>query len=136
MGLFDQMLGGVLGNVLGQGGGLAALLNSPLAGSLLQSMPGKLDQMLADTPFGSLQGLLGHLQQAGLGTEVQSWLSNGPNLPVSTDQMVAALGESQLGRMAAGVGLAPELFAGLISQHLPGLVDKLSPNGTLELPKS
>jgi len=139
MGLFDSMLGGVLGNVLGQAGsagGLGSLLNSPLAGALLQSLPGKLDAALANTSYGSLDGLLAQLQQAGLAEQAQSWLSNGPNLPVSTDQVVSALGESQIGQLATGLGLPPETLSNLISQYLPGLVDRLSPNGVLDLSKS
>lgn len=138
MGLFDQMLGGVLNNVLsqaGNSGALGSLLNSALSGPMAQALPGMLEGALAKTPYGSLDGLLAQLQESGLGEQVASWLSSGPNLPVSAEQIVGALGESQLGQIAAGFGLNAERITELLSQYLPTLVDKLSPNGVLELPK-
>lgn len=139
MGLFDQMLGGVLNNVLSQAGGsggLGSLLNSALSGPMAQALPGMLNGALAKTPYGSLDGLLAELQSSGLQEQVTSWLSSGPNLPVNGEQIVSALGETQIGQMAAGIGLAPERLTELLSQYLPALVDKLSPNGVLELPKA
>lgn len=138
MGLFDQMLGGVLNNVLSQasGGGLGSLLGSALSGPMAQALPGMLNGALAKTPYGSIEGLLAQLQESGLGEQVTSWLSAGPNLPVSTEQVVSALGETQIGQMAAGIGLTPDKLTEMLSQYLPTLIDKLSPNGVLELPKS
>lgn len=137
MGLFDQMLGGVLGNVLGQAGSsgaLGSLLNSALSGSMGQALPGMLNTALANTSFGSADELIAQLQQSGLGAEVASWLSDGPNAPVSAEQITAALGEGQLGQMAANLGLSPEALPNLLSQYLPMIIDKLSPNGVLETP--
>lgn len=139
MGLFEQMLGGVLNNVLSQAGsssGLGGLLNSALSGPMAQALPGMLNSALAKTPYGSFDGLLVQLQESGLDEQVKSWLSNGENLPVSAQQIIGAMGETQIGEMASGIGLSPDKLTELLSQYLPGLVDKLSPNGTLELPKS
>ncbi|MDQ0504943.1 YidB family protein [Xanthobacter agilis] len=139
MGLFDQMMGGVLNNMLSQAsgsGGLGNLLNSALSGPMAQALPGMLNGALAKTEYGSLDGLLAQLQESGLGDQVASWLSSGPNAPVSAEQIISALGESQIGQMAAGVGLPTERLTELLSQFLPALVDKLSPNGALELPKA
>ncbi|MFG1297278.1 YidB family protein [Xanthobacter variabilis] len=139
MGLFDQMLGGVLNNVLsqaGSSGGLGSLLNSALSGPMAQALPGMLNGALAKTPYGSLDGLLAQLQESGLGEQVASWLSSGDNLPVSANDIVSALGDTQLAQMAAGIGLTPDKLTEMLSQYLPALVDKLSPNGVLELPKS
>lgn len=139
MGLFDQMLGGVLGNVLGQAGNSGALgnlLNSALSGSMGQALPGMLNKALANTSFGSADELLAQLQQSGLGAEVASWLSEGPNAPVSAEQITAALGDSQLGQMATNLGLSPETLPSLLSQYLPTIIDKLSPNGVLETPSA
>lgn len=149
MGLFDQMLGGVLGNVLGQAGNsgaLGGLLNSALNGPMGQALPGMLNSALANTSFGNLEGLLAQLQQSGLGDQVASWLSNGPNAAVSAEQITAALGDTQLGQitaaladtqlgqLAASFGLSAETLPSLLSQYLPTVIDKLSPNGVLEMP--
>lgn len=141
MGLFDNMVGGMLSSVLSQAGnseGLGNLLksamNGPMAGAITQALPGLLDQALAKTPYGNLEGLLAQLNASGLGEQVSSWLSSGPNAPVSAEQIVGALGETQLGQMAAGLGLSADTLPNLLSEYLPTLIDKLSPEGVLKDP--
>ncbi len=114
MGLLDGLLGGALGQV--EGAALPALISAAL---------GKTD-------LGNLQGLVAQLQQAGLGNQVQSWLGNGANMPVSPDQLRAALGSDQVRQMAQHFGVDPEAALKLLSEHLPTAVDHASPNGTLQ----
>lgn len=80
---------------------------------------------------GGLDGLLAKLRQGGLGDIVQSWLGNGQNLPVSAEQITQALGSPQIAAVAKQVGIDPQQVSSLLAQNLPGLVDKLSPNGAL-----
>jgi uncharacterized protein YidB (DUF937 family) len=76
---------------------------------------------------------LDKLNQAGLGTEVQSWLAtNGKNLPVSPAQIEAALGNQQLQQLAASFGVPVEQISNLLAQHLPAAVDQASPAGTIQ----
>jgi len=135
MGLFDSMLGNVLGQA-GNSGALGALLNSPLAAPLLQSLPAKFDSVLATTPYGSIEGFLSALQQAGLGDQVQSWISTGANLPVTTDQITSILGNERIAQLAGGLGLSADTLPTLMSEYLPILVDRMSPNGVLVPPNS
>ncbi|MCC2639232.1 MAG: hypothetical protein K0Q68_2951 [Moraxellaceae bacterium] len=116
MGFLDEMgkqLGGVLG---GAGGGQP---------DIMQIVQGLLTQS------GGLDGLLAKLKAGGLGDIVQSWMGNGPNLPVSAEQITQALGNPQVAALAQQFGIDPQQLSGLVAQHLPGLVDKLSPGGTL-----
>lgn len=83
---------------------------------------------------GGAGGLLNQLTQAGLGQQVQSWLSNGPNMPVSPEQLTGALGDNQLMQMAQQFGVSPDMLSNAMSQVLPGIIDKLSPNGVLQQP--
>jgi uncharacterized protein YidB (DUF937 family) len=62
---------------------------------------------------------------------VQSWLGNGANLPVSPDQLRAALGSPQVAELAQHFGVSPDAALKLLSEHLPGIIDKASPNGNL-----
>ncbi|MGQ3672875.1 YidB family protein [Xanthobacter sp. TB0136] len=133
MGLFDQMVGGVLGKVGGTGA-LGGLLNSALGGSLGDALPGMVNSALAKTEFGSLAGLVTYLQENGLADQVASWLSSGENLQVTAQQLISVIGQEHLAHVATAVGLPPETVGDLLSQHLPGLIDKLSPNGQIELP--
>ena len=117
MGLFDN-LGGSLGGVLGQVTASAA--------------PGLIAAVLAKTNLGNLQGIVNQLQQGGLGDQVKSWLGNGSNLPVGAEQLKAALGDEHVRQIAENFGIPVDQALKLLSEHLPGVVDQASPNGTLQ----
>jgi uncharacterized protein YidB (DUF937 family) len=116
MGLFDNISGALKG--------VADLAES--------AAPGLIAATLAKTGLGDMQGLVTQLQNGGLNTQVQSWLSSGNNLPVSADQLRAALGNDQVKEIAAHFGLPVDAALNLLSQHLPAVVDQASPNGTLQ----
>jgi uncharacterized protein YidB (DUF937 family) len=119
MGLFDQIVSGALRGAMGQGG----------EGGLL---PGMLGQLLGRTSLGGVGGLLSQLQQGGLGDQVSSWLGNGANAAISPDQLRNALGNEHLQQMARSAGLPVDQLLAMLAQHLPGAVDKMSPNGALD----
>ena len=122
MGLLDQLAGQVLGSLAGGaqqgGGGQAAILQ--LVMSLLQNGQGGL---------GGLGDLLGRLNQAGLGEQAASWVSTGQNLPVSAEQIGQIFGGSELGDMAAQLGLPADQIAGQLANVLPQVDDRLTPDG-------
>jgi len=82
---------------------------------------------------GGVQGLVGMLQQHGLGGAVQSWVGTGSNQPVSGDQLGQALQGGGLGSLlqeAAGkLGVDQGDLLGKLSQVLPAAVDHLTPDG-------
>lgn len=86
--------------------------------------------MLAQHP-GGLSGLVSQLQQSGLGDIVNSWVSTGQNQPVSPGQLSGMFNSDQLGQLAQTLGTDQEGALGHLSQLLPQVVDKLSPQGTL-----
>jgi uncharacterized protein YidB (DUF937 family) len=118
MGLFDSGIGGALKGMLGQAEGVA--------------MPALIAAVLAKTNLGNLQGLVSQLQQGGLGTQVQSWLGSGANLPVSADQIKSALGDDYVKQLATHFGIPVDGALKLLAEHLPAVVDKASPSGTLQ----
>ena len=61
-------------------------------------------------PGMGLEGLLQRLQTAGLGGVVQSWYGGGTNLPISPDQLRAAIGESEVTEMAEAAGMDPDAW--------------------------
>ncbi len=80
---------------------------------------------------GGLNDLLKQFQQAGQGDAAKTWVSNGPNKPISSDDLAKALGADQISTLMAHTGLSREdLLAGL-SQHLPDAVNHLTPDGRL-----
>jgi uncharacterized protein YidB (DUF937 family) len=81
--------------------------------------------------LGGLGGLLNKLQQGGLGNETKSWVGSGQNQPVSPGQLGSALGPNIIKTLAQQSGISEEELTQQLSQALPGLVDKLTPNGRL-----
>ena len=81
--------------------------------------------------LGGLGGLVDKLQKGGLGNVVNSWVGPGQNQPVSPNQLGPALGPDIIKTLAQRSGLSEEELIRQLSQVLPGLVDKLTPNGRL-----
>src|SRR6516164_4913908 len=81
--------------------------------------------------LGGLGGLVDKLQKGGLGNLVNSWVGPGQNQPVSPNQIGPALGPDIIKTLAQRSGLPEEELTRQLSQVLPGLVDKLTPNGRL-----
>ncbi len=126
MGLFDH-----LGAALGKGGPFAGFLNSALANQL----PGRLSVALASSPYENLDGLLALFREGGFGHEVDSWLGSGANLPITPEDIMEVIDPMTMGSLASTLGVPPAMLPGLVAQYLPVVVDKLSPNGTVEMPK-
>jgi uncharacterized protein YidB (DUF937 family) len=78
-----------------------------------------------------LGGLLDKLQQGGLSNATSSWVGSGQNQPVQPNQLRSALGPDVIKTLAQQSGLSEEELTSQLSQALPGLVDKLTPNGRL-----
>jgi uncharacterized protein YidB (DUF937 family) len=78
-----------------------------------------------------LGGLLDKLQQGGLSNASNSWVGNGQNQPVPPNQLGSALGSGVIKTLAQQSGLSEDELTQQLSQVLPGLVDKLTPNGRL-----
>jgi uncharacterized protein YidB (DUF937 family) len=81
--------------------------------------------------LGGLGGLLEKLQQGGLGNVTNSWIGSGQNQPVSPNQVGSALGPNIIKTLAQQSGLSEDELTKQLSQVLPGVVDKLTPNGRL-----
>ena len=126
MGLLDSVLGSAMGALQGGGqGGAGGDVLMQVIGSLLQGQGG------AGGAAGGLGALLQQLQQGGLGDAAQSWVSTGPNLPVSADQLQSALGADRIDALAQQVGLPAGDLSSQLAQFLPQVVDQLTPSGQL-----
>jgi uncharacterized protein YidB (DUF937 family) len=79
--------------------------------------------------FGGLDDLMAKFQQSGLGDVIASWVGKGRNLPISADQITEILGKRNVQDVAAQAGTDAATAAHGIAQVLPGLVDKLTPDG-------
>ncbi len=109
---------GILGSLLQQGGGEGQ--SSNIVGALLGGAGGG---------QGGLQGTLETLAANGLSEHVGSWLSNNPNIPISTDQIRDALGSDQVQSMANASGLPVGDFLQHLAQHLPQAASEAAGSG-------
>ena len=81
--------------------------------------------------LGGLGGLIDKLQNGGLGNAINSWIGHGQNQPVSPGQLGSALGPDLIKMLAQRSGMSEEEITKQLSQILPGVVDKLTPQGRL-----
>jgi len=107
MGLFDGLLGGIVG------AGMVSVVNN-----LVEQQ-------------GGLQGLINKFQQQGFGETVNSWVSTGPNKAISPEEVHRALGPDLLQQLAAKSGLSVQDLTQKLSTILPQAVDTMTPNGRL-----
>ncbi len=120
MGLFDEALNAVKGQIAGGVGGQSGLM-------------GVIMGLVNNPKTGGLAGLVTQLTQGGLGSAVSSWVSTGENQAVSSDAIHNALGSGKIRELAAQAGITPEMLSAGLAKFLPGVVDKLTPNG--EVPR-
>ena len=78
---------------------------------------------------GGLGDLIGRFTRGGMGDVIGSWIGRGQNVPISGDQLSNVLGADTIGQIAAQLGLSHGETAGQLSQLLPEVVDRLTPDG-------
>jgi uncharacterized protein YidB (DUF937 family) len=129
MGLLDTILSGMAGQSAGRsagqsaGGGLAA---NPLLQVALQMLAASGQ---SGGQGGGLSALIEQFQRAGMGQQMNSWISTGQNLPISPDQLMQVFGQDQLQQVAANNGLDSSQLSGGLADLLPQLIDQLTPGG-------
>ena len=107
MGLFDSLVGGAVG------AGLAVAA-----------------ERFIDS-HGGVQGIAQQMQQHGLGDTVKSWVSTGPNQPISPQQVSQVFDANALAGMAQQLGVSQDQLHQTLAQFLPQAVDHLTPNGAM-----
>jgi uncharacterized protein YidB (DUF937 family) len=119
-------------NLFGQlaGEALATLTSSAAGGPTPAAQI--LTDLIQNHPSGNgLSGLLEQLTASGLGSQVQSWLGPGANLPVSANQIQQALGSEKIQQLAQQYGIDSSSIAAVIAHLMPGAVDHLTPGGQM-----
>ncbi len=107
MGLFDGLLGGIVG------AGMVSVVNGILE------------------KHGGLQGVVSEFERNGLGPTVKSWVGTGPNQPISPDDLHRALGPDLLQQLSEKSGMSVQDLTQKLAQILPQAVDKLTPGGAI-----
>ena len=107
MGMFDGLLGGIVG------AGMVTVVNGIIE------------------KHGGLQGVVNEFERNGLGPTVRSWVGTGPNQPISPADVNRTLGPELLQQLAAKSGLSVQDLTAKLAQVLPQAVDSLTPNGAI-----
>jgi uncharacterized protein YidB (DUF937 family) len=81
--------------------------------------------------LGGLGGLLEKFQQSGYGDVAKSWVGTDQNQPIPPGSLGSALGPSIIKALSEKTGLSEQQVTAQLLQLLPGLVDKLTPQGRL-----
>jgi uncharacterized protein YidB (DUF937 family) len=114
---------GGLGSLLGGGG--AATQTPPTA-------PGQPQQSQPQGGFlGGLGGLVHRFQQNGHGDVINSWIGPGQNRAITPEQLHQALGPEAVNNLSQLTGAAPHDLVSELSRILPGVVDRLTPQGRM-----
>ena len=112
MGFLDQ----ILGAVRGKGGDPSGIF-------------GQVEGLLGSV--GGLDGIMSKLQAAGLDDKLQSWIGTGANAAISGGEVKNALGSDEITKIAQKAGVSEDEAASGIASQLPGLIDRLTPDGKL-----
>jgi len=119
---------GAAGGAGGGAGGLGDLLKGGLGGLFAGGAAGTVLS-------GGLNDLLKQLQQSGHGDAANSWVGTGPNRSISPTDLSSALGADQIHLLTSEFGLSREELLDGLSQHLPDVVDHLTPGGQVPSPQ-
>lgn len=78
---------------------------------------------------GGLNGLIQQFSSKGLGDVVSSWVGTGANLPISAEQIQDILGSDTISNLASKLGMDSDSLSRQLSNLIPQVVDKLTPDG-------
>ena len=107
MGMFDGLLGGIVG------AGMVSVVSGVLE------------------KHGGVQGVVNEFERNGLGTTVKSWVSTGPDQPISADEVQRVLGPDLLQQLSQKSGVSVQDLSRKLAEVLPQAVDKMTPDGAI-----
>jgi uncharacterized protein YidB (DUF937 family) len=118
---------GGLGSLLGGGG---AATQTPPTGPG-QPQPSQPPGQPEGGFLGGLGSLVQRFQQSGHGDIINSWIGSGQNRAITPEQLHQALGPEAVNNLSQLTGAAPHDLVSELSRVLPGVVDKLTPQGRI-----
>jgi uncharacterized protein YidB (DUF937 family) len=80
---------------------------------------------------GGLNGLVEQFTSKGLGDVISSWVGTGKNQPINSNQLTNALGSNTIKNIASKLGMDTGTVTSQLSNLLPEVVDKLTPEGKI-----
>jgi uncharacterized protein YidB (DUF937 family) len=102
-------------------GGLAGILRTIFGGG---AMPGPVLRR-------GLDNTVRDLEDRGHGDIARSWVGRGPNRSIAPEKLESALGEDAIRDLMQQTGMERDELLETLSEHLPRVVDQLTPEGRL-----
>jgi uncharacterized protein YidB (DUF937 family) len=118
MGFLDDLVGKVAGAVTG---------SQSQQGGLVEGVMG----LLTNQETGGLNGLMQAFNQQGLGYVISSWVGTGNNAAITPDQVQEVLGSDVIQQLAEKSGVSVDAAKAQLSELLPSLIDKVTPEGKI-----
>ncbi len=117
MGLFSHIAGKVAGKVVGKVSG------DKTQGAMVQAGIDLFEE------YGGLQGILDKFKAIGLTKEVDSWIGEGPNLPITPKHIEQVMGRATVAEAAKRFDISGKVICAKLAEYLPRVVDELTPEG-------
>jgi uncharacterized protein YidB (DUF937 family) len=108
-----------------------SIANKVLGGGTHSDLVNELIGMLNNQQTGGISGLVEKFSGKGLDDIVNSWVGTGQNLPITPQQIQQVLGSDTIKQFASKMGVNTDQASKQISNLLPKVVDKLTPNGQM-----
>jgi uncharacterized protein YidB (DUF937 family) len=118
MGLFDDLVEKVAGAVKGSQGQEAGLVEGVMG-------------LLTNKETGGLGGLVQAFNQKGLGDVISSWVGTGNNDAITPAQVQEVLGSDVIKQLSEKSGISVDAAKAQLAELLPGLIDKVTPEGKI-----
>jgi len=80
---------------------------------------------------GGLDVLIDQFKKNGMGDVINSWIGTGQNQPISPTQLRQAIGQETVNDLSRQTGAPQDDLLSQLSKYLPGVIDRLTPNGQL-----
>lgn len=98
-------------------------------GDQARPLLGLLLALIFDPRRGGFPGFVDQLRRGGAGDQSVSWIGRGENRPISSAEVEQALGLELLDWLAGKLNLQRGTLTTALTAMLPGVVDKLTPDG-------
>jgi len=111
--------------------GILDTINSAIGGGKVEGQNDLMSTVmnLVGGQQGGLNRLISEFKSKGLGDVISSWVGTGNNLPISSDQIQNILGSDQVKNIASKLGIDANSVTSQLSNLLPQVIDKLTPDG-------
>jgi uncharacterized protein YidB (DUF937 family) len=94
-----------------------------------EKLEGLVASLALDEKKAQIESIVATLREKGLKDTVSSWVGTGENHPINPDKIKEALGVNKIEELAAQAKMKASEVPQALSNLLPQIIDKLTPDG-------